>query len=114
MVVLAARDWALWKVRLRPYFLIDDATIDRDIGTLHNQHLLAAFRLYSILLLGFIPVALQKVFRRVSVGVAVVVILSIPSVWYGFRLMHVAGKMVDWPAAWRDSQHKVEEAPSGH
>ena len=106
-MILMAREYALWKSSLRAYFILEDGTIERDIAILKDLAFLRAFSLYSVFLIGFIPIALQKVFRRLYVGFSALLLLFIPCLWYGFRITHVSAKMVDWMALFRSAFESV-------
>lgn len=99
VLILSTREYAMWKSTLRDYFYLQNAATDRDIATLKDLRLHNLFGLYSVFLIGVTPIALQKLFRRLDVGIAVIVLLFLPCIWYGLRIMHVSGKMVDWVAA---------------
>lgn len=104
VMIFSAREWALFKSGLKGYFLLHDQAIDRDIAILKDRRILGIFSVYSVLLTGFIPVALQKIFRKVAIGLMVIAILFVPCVWYGNRVIHVFGKMIDWAAVFGELQ----------
>ena len=103
VLVLSAREHALWKSSFRDYFVLEDARVDRDIAILNDRRFASAFCLYSVCLIGFVPLALQKVFHRLSLAVAALAVLFIPCIWYGARVVHVSGKLVDWAAVFRNT-----------
>src|SRR4051812_39100524 len=79
ILTLSAREHALFNSSLRAHFILKDGTVDRDIAILGNRRLLLLFNLYSLFLIGFIPVVLQRLFRRLTFGLALIAVLSLPS-----------------------------------
>ena len=95
-MVCFSRDYALWKAGLRELFLLQNEETDHALEVLNSTEAYRNFVLGSAILLGLIPVLVQKLPGRTWVALLIVLVLYLPGLRYGNQVMRIHGKLMDW------------------
>ncbi len=91
------REIAQWKVKMSYLIINPNPRTDVATAIVSNLEFFRIFVLYSAILLGLVPILIGKA-HRLWLGMLILSILLVPSIWYGMQITYLSMKLIDWSA----------------